>query len=336
MTISSRLYQNEGDLRSIQAAVAEWIALAGFRGYMNVSDMALRLFMGNRKYDPGEIVRLWEDADGRVVGCAMVYPPWNSYEVLLHPDYRQHALETNILDWAEREIVHQMMRTPRDNRAIFLHVFDGDTVRSALLEQRHYFRERHIETISICPLDAPIPPQQHPDGFSIRTVEGEQDADQLVACFNDSFGLHWTAEDYRGFMRSPAYSGLTEMVVVAPDGRFASSCILLPDARNRTVMVENVGTGIEFRRMGLAKALLYAGMQRMQAQGFTAAMVPHATEHHDNPSDLTLAVRASTALYTSAGFHPTYAIYQYNRRVTLDGSTPHPSEVFGWKDMGDT
>ena len=315
MTISSRPYHSEADLHKIQSAVAQWIAIAGYTGYLNPSDIALRLFNGNRKYDPHEIVRLWEDGDGQVVGCGIVYPAWNSYEVLLHPHYRQPVLEMALLDWAERKLIRQMQQIGREDRPIQLHIFDEDTARIALLEQRGYVRGGHTETISICSLDDPIPQSHLPAGFSIRRVQ-EEDADKLVALINNSFGLHWTVEGYREVMRSYGYKGLTEMVVVAPDERFASSCILLPDSHNRTVMFENVGTGVEYRRMGLAKALLIAGMQRMKTMGFTAAMVPHGTGDIANPSDLTFTVDAATALYASAGFRPTHKIYLYTSIAT--------------------
>ena len=311
LTISSRSYQSEADLHKIQTAVAEWIALAGFSGYLNPSDIGLRLCNGNRKYDHREIVRLWEAADGQIVGCGMVYPAWSSYEVLLHPAYRQPALEIEMLDWAEREIIRQMQQLGRDTQTIERHVFEGDTARITLLHQRGYRRGEHSETISVRRLDEPFPQPQLPDGFSIRSVAGEQDADKLVALINDSFGLHWTSDAYLKVMGSPGYKGLTEMVVISPNGRFAASCILLPDARNRTVMFENVGTHPEFRQMGLAKALLYAGMQHMQARDFTKAMVPHGTPDTTNPSNLTFTVDAATALYASAGFLPTYKIYLY-------------------------
>jgi hypothetical protein len=68
MAISSYPYQNEIDLHKIQTATAEWIGLAGFRGYLNISDIALRLFNGMRQYNPGEIVRLWEDEARRWLG----------------------------------------------------------------------------------------------------------------------------------------------------------------------------------------------------------------------------------------------------------------------------
>jgi mycothiol synthase len=305
MTISARPYSGATDLNKIQMATAEWIAAAGFRGYMNVSDIALRLFNGMRKYNPREIVRLWESADGRVVGWGMAYPAWNSYEVLLDPDYRQRPLAEEILDWAERETINQMQKAGRTDRTLQVDVFDGDAVRSVLLEKRGYSPREQRSTISTRSLDDSIPQPQFPTGFRVRSAQGEQEADKLVALINNSFGWSWTVEGYQAVMRSPGYRAENELVVVAPDGLFAASCILLPDDHNRTGMFENVGTSRDFRRLGLAKALLYAGMQRMKAQGFTLAMVPHG-----------VGVTGAEALYASVGFRPTYNIIPYSKVVT--------------------
>lgn len=311
MTISPRFYTSEVDLKRIQKATAEWIAITGFRGYMNVSDIKLRLFNGHQKYNPGEIVRLWEDTDGRVIGWSMVYAAWNSYEALLHPNYRQHRTEMEMLDWAEGEIIGWMHKTKHHDWTIRLDVFEGDDVRATLLDQRGYSRQEASDLISTRSLDDPIPQSQLLEGFSIRSAQGEQEADKLVALINDSFGWRWTVEGYRQWMRSPGYDAENEMVVVAPDGRFAASCILLPDTHNQTGMFENVSTGSDFRRKGLAKALLYAGMQHMKLLGFTQAMIPHIAE--PGPA---------TALYASAGFQPTYKIYHYTRVVSDELSRP--------------
>jgi mycothiol synthase len=308
MTISSHPYRSETDLRTIQDATAEWIAIAGFQGYLNVSDIALRLFNGMRKYSPGEIVRIWEDTGGQVVGWAMIYPVWNSYEVLLHPEYRQHRLAQDILGWAEHEIIKYIGNSEQPDKPIQLDVFDGDAARITLLEQRGYSRHEHRETISSRPLDQPVPKPRLPDGFSIRSMQGEQEADKLVTLINDSFGWHWTVEDYRKVMHSPGYRAENEMAVIAPDGRFASSCILLPDTHNSMGMVENVGTSRDFRRLGLATALLNSAMQRMQTQGFSVAMVPHS------------AALEATALYTSVGFRPIHKIFNYSKAVTSEGA----------------
>jgi len=304
MAISARPYQGETDLRRIQAATAEWIASAGFLGYMNVSDIALRLFNGMRRYQPNEIVRLWEDDAGEVIGWAMAYPGWSSFEVLLRPDFRQSQLADDIIDWAERETISQMTRAGLDSAFIRLDVFDGDSTRIDLLERRGYTRGNQSGTISICSLEQPLPPVQLPTGFSIRSLQGTHEADKLVSITSDSFGWTWTVEACQQIMCSPGYDVENEWVVVAPDGRFAASSILLPDVHNRTVMFENVGTGRDVRRLGLAKAMLIAGMERMKTRGFTMAMVPHGA-----------GLEAAAALYASVGFRPAYTLIEYTRPV---------------------
>jgi len=307
VTISSRPYESENDLRVIQQATAEWINTAGFLGRVNPSDIALRLFNGMRIYDPHEIVRLWQDSDGRLVGWAMVYPAWNSFEVQLAPEHRQDALANEVLDWAEGALINWMQNVGRSDSPIELDVFEGDSVRITLLEHRGYACGELRGIISVRSLDGVTPPYL-PDGFTIRSLTGEQDADKLVALVNTAFGWNWTVEAYQEVLRSPGYRAENEMVVIAPDGRFAASCILLPDEHNGTVMFENVCTSPDFRRLGLAASLLTAGMHRMKEQGFTLAVVPHGA-HLDGAG----------ALYASVGFQSTYMIYRYTKRVRASG-----------------
>lgn len=304
MNIVSRPYQSEADLYQIQAATAGWIATAGFEGYLNPADIALRLFNGMREYNPMEIVRLWESAAGHMLAWGMVYPPWNSYEAVLHPDYRQHELAPVVLDWAEDEIINWLKKAGPENYTIHLDVFEGDTARIALLNARGYARGEHHGTISVRSLEEPIPQPRLPDGFSIRSLQGYHEAGKLVDVINASFGWHWTVETYTAVMDSPAYNADDELIVIAPDGRFAASCVLLPDAYNQSGMIENVGTRPEFRGLGLAKALLYAGMQYMKMQGFTLAMVPYGAH-----------LGAANALYASVGFRPMYQLYDYTKVI---------------------
>ena len=304
MSITSYPYRGKDDLFQIQAATASWIKQAGFRGYLNVSDIALRLFAGMREYDPGDIIRIWSDTDTGIIGWVMVYPAWRRYEVALHPDYRDHRVSAELLDWAEAQITHHLLRQTPDDMHITLHVFDGDTVYSSQLEQRGYVRGKQVSVISTRQLSGVIPAPQLPDGFSIRSVAGGHELDNLVTHVNSSFGWDLTVTAYGKMMRSPGCTLDNQRVVVAPDGRFVASCIMLPDAYNHMGMFENVATSPDFRRMGLAKALLYDGMRQMQRQHFTVVMVPHL-----------ITLGAALALYTSLGLQPTYPIIQYSKSV---------------------
>jgi hypothetical protein len=61
--------------------------------------------------------------------------------------------------------------------------------------------------------------------------------------------------------------------------------------------------------LGLAKALLYAGMATLKTQGCIEAMVPHGE-----------GVTEAAALYGSVGFRPTYKIYRYSKEILPDSS----------------
>lgn len=304
MTITTRNYRGANDLYKIQKTTANWIASNGFIGRINVQDIALRLFAGMIMYDPQQIVRLWEDAAGNLIGWAMLYPVWNSFEVQVHPDDRYLTLENDIIAWAEHEVFPLMQALSPDNNNIQVNVFDSDSRRQSVLEMRGYTRGELILYISTRPLDDKLPQPQIPDGFSIRSITGKEEADKIVTLINAGFGWDWRAKDYQKIMQFPGYTPTNERVVVAPDGRFASSCFLLPDTHNRTSMFENVVTHPDFRRLGLAKALLQGCMQVMKHQGFTVAQVPHHSK-----------LGPAQALYSSVGFERTHGIYSYTRKL---------------------
>ena len=98
-----------------------------------------------------------------------------------------------------------------------------------------------------------------------------------------------------------------EFVVVAPDGRFAAFTNIWIDEVNRSLLFELVGTHSDFRRRGLAKALMLHLLRLMPVErGIECAYVCH------EPPDKNLA---STALYASIGFKKLHDIYKYTRQL---------------------
>jgi GNAT superfamily N-acetyltransferase len=296
----SRPYVGVEDLRALQAATAKWIAEAGFSGYLHIEDVAYRLFNGMRRYDPRNIIRLWEDE--KLLGWAMVYPRWNSYEALLHPAFRSGVLAEEILDWAEKETLLWLQKEGKGSESFSVNVFEGDSARIALLEKRSYVRGEQHGIIAVRSLDEVLPDVELPAGFTARPLAGEHEVDKLVEAMNAAFDWTWKPDDFRDFMQSPGYNVQQQMVVVAADGRFAAFCYLMLDKRNALGMVEDVGTHPAFRRMGLGRALLFAGMRQMKAAGMDTALVPYGME-----------LSAAPLLYQSAGFKPLYNIFSYDK-----------------------
>jgi mycothiol synthase len=304
MSITPRQYTGDDDLRKIQGATASWIASAGFCGYLHVGDITLRLFNGMRHYPPQEIVHLWETVDGSLLAWAIIYPRWNSYEVLVHPLHRGGDFESHLLHWCEQEALAWMWREGRGTNPISVEVCAGDFARSTMLRRQGYKTNKLQDYIGVRGLDEPIPEIALPEGFSVRPVAGVDEAHKLVEAMNATFGWSWTAEEYGKVMQSPAYQNNTSLVVAAPDGRFASFCFVMRDSWNRIGMFEDVGTHPDFQRQGFGRALLCEGMRRMKAQNMDTAFVPYLA-----------SLSPASALYASVGFRVRYRLYRFTKRL---------------------
>lgn len=119
------------------------------------------------------------------------------------------------------------------------------------------------------------------------------EAAALLAVHASAFNSKGTVEQYARVMESPGYAAEREFVVVAPDGRFAAFTVTWHDERNSIGYFEPVGTHADFRRMGLARAVMIHAMHHMRAGGMRHAWVVHEAAE-DNP--------ASAGLYASLGF----------------------------------
>ncbi len=298
-----KAYAGADDLAQIQAFNAAAVAAAGVCGYLHTGDIPHGIYNANRRYDPGDICAYWQDAQGNFGAWALLFPRFGNYSAELHPEQRGGDLETAVLDWCETAVL--ALLPAEKKRVVGTELFDCDHTRRKLLLQRGYAPAVDIADMiyTTRSLDD-IPTPTLPDGFTIRSVRGPAEAAQLVEVHSKSFGSSWTIPLYERVMASPGYDTERELVAVAPDGRFAAFTIIWFDPVNRVGLFEPVGTHEEFRRLGLARALMAAGMRRMRAAGMRTATVCH---EFDNP--------ASTALYAHLGFRPQHRIASYKREV---------------------
>jgi ribosomal protein S18 acetylase RimI-like enzyme len=112
-----------------------------------------------------------------------------------------------------------------------------------------------------------------PAGFRFRTAE-EAGPEAAVRAHVDAWAPSpYTAESYEGVRQTAAYRGDLHILVEAPDGTMASSTIMWLDEANKSVEFEPVGTHPDYRRLGLARAMMLHGMHRARAAGATHATV---------------------------------------------------------------
>lgn len=106
-----------------------------------------------------------------------------------------------------------------------------------------------------------------PKGYRFRTA-ADVGPEATVQAHVDAWSpTTYTAESYEGVRTTTGYRGDLHLLVEAPDGTMASSTIMWLDELNRTAQFEPVGTHPEYRRQGLARAIVLQGMHLAQAAG---------------------------------------------------------------------
>lgn len=304
--ITARMYAGDADMLRLQEVTARWAQMAGSSlGYVHPGDIAHRLGNGMRKSTEPltELVRLWQQED-EIIGWAVAFLHWEAFDVQIHPDYRGGDLHYQMVDWAEQTVQAYIQRTPSAEKAIYWDVFEGDAASEQLASDRGYRPSGKGFRYTMRSLSDPLPDVVLPEGFSIRATTGVAEVEQLIAVHSGAFGSEWTPEQYIKVMNGPGYAPEREMIVVAPDGRFAAFCIYWLDVINKTALFEPVGTHKDFQRMGLGRALMTATMQRMRDHGIETAIVWH-----------TLDNEASTGLYAAMGFLPQFTIHEMKKSL---------------------
>lgn len=296
-----RAYEDYHDLQKIIAFSAAATLAAGDCGQLHVGDIPHRFFNGLRHYHVRDVVWMWEDEQGDLWGWAVMYPNSGTFDYMVHPTQRGKVLERELVEWMEQRIAAWMRNTDHPGD-LGVDVFDCDTQRAQVLEALGYKNVEKSMAYLVRPLDLALPEFTLPEGYQIRSAAGVDEAEQLAYVHNGAFNSSWTAESYRRVMVSPGYEAERELVVVAPDGRFASFCIYWLDEVNKSGLFEPVGTHGDFRQKGLTRALMAEGLRRMQAAGMETAIVCHL-----------IGNEAAQRLYEGMGFVAQHYIHFYTK-----------------------
>jgi mycothiol synthase len=146
-----------------------------------------------------------------------------------------------------------------------------------------------------------------PPGFCLRSMADNDNVEARRTVLGLAFGhadpAEWvTPETYRELQRAPDYRKDLDLYVVAPDGAFAACCIAWPDPVNRVGTFEPVGTHPAYRRLGLGRAVIMEGINRLAALGATRAWVG-----------------SGQAFYGAIGFAKKYKEMTWIKQLGADG-----------------
>jgi mycothiol synthase len=300
MSITMRPYAGLDDLQKMKALVVEGRKVWPHSYYPHVGDLDWWLYYGAfiDGDAPADIIRLWE-ADGELTGWVIFDTP--EFDMAVHPAYRGSSLEEDIIAFAE---AHLRDAKSDKTQAITAFAWADDPAGDAMLERRGYTGSDALAYF-MQPLDVPLPSPILPQGFSFLEAMQPEWVDRRADVHFNSFNpSRMKPEAYTHFMTAPNYDPQLDIVVVAPDGHFASFAMVWIDPETKIGLFEPVGTRGEFQRRGLGKATLYEGMRRMQARGMNVATV--LTHVHDT---------GNIAFYQSAGFAWINTVRKYEKQV---------------------
>jgi mycothiol synthase len=307
MAIKHRPYNGIQDFILMTSILAVGRKTTNCSYYVHVGDLSWWIFYSDSDASQWkERVTLWE-RDGHPCGWSLIDPGWNSFDVYLLPEMRDSKDETYILDWTIRRAA-DTMRQHGGQQIRTVWVSDHDHIRIAQLEERGFVEDEAFMWYLEHPLNVGIPTLCLPQDFMVRHIRGEGEIHQRAVASYDAFGSTRRFDEYwpryQRFMRSPVYNPDFDLVTEAPDGQFASFCIIWPDPVNHIGLFEPVGTHPAFQRQGFGRAVITAGLQSMHAWGMNRAMV---CVEHDN--------LAALNLYQSIGFTAKHKLLTYTKTI---------------------
>ena len=219
-------------------------------------------------------IGIWETADGGIAGVVNGEVPGPGLS-FLQLDPRHGAILDEMISHAEARFVADRQGRPQVRIAVhdpFHDLFGGRLAArgyAPVLEEPDWMSERPIRGAEAVDL---------PSGFRLRSMADDDDVEARRTVLGLAFGhadpAEWvTPETYRELQRAPDYRKELDLYAVAPDGAFAACCIAWHDPVNRVGTFEPVGTHPAFRRMGLGRAVIMEGINRLAALGVTKAWV---------------------------------------------------------------
>ncbi|MEW6491752.1 MAG: GNAT family N-acetyltransferase [Cyanobacteriota bacterium] len=316
-TLTRRPYAGETDLEAIANLINTCEAVDRMDNGTSVPE--LRRSLDDPSVDTVRGICLWEDADGQLVGFSRLWiaPTGEIIDGFLgfrvHPTVRGGNLEMQIVAWAQGRL-----REVGQERGLQVKLRSGtradQTDRIALLEKHGFIADRYFFTMELS-LSDPIPEPQFPQGFTLYQGN-EQDAEAKVELYNQAFIDHWnhhplTVERIKQELNKPYYRPELDLIAVAPDGTFAAFCYceINPEENIRNGRNEGwiacLGTRRGFRKRGLGRAMLLAGIQQLKEASVNAVRLGVDTQ---NPS-------GALRLYESVGFRQVYTHRSFVKEV---------------------
>jgi GNAT superfamily N-acetyltransferase len=262
---------------------------------------------------------LFAEIDGRTVAYCRVdwhqeeEPNDRIYFVIfnIHPDARGKGIEAPMLRWCETRLREKAAEHPQDS-ARFFQIYSNDkkTDYINILESMGYKPVRYAISMSRN-LDT-IPEAELPEGIEVRPVKRE-DCRKIWDASIEAFRDHWgfsepEEEDYKSYESSKYFQPELWQVAWDEDEVVSSVMNYVDPDYNRKLdrkrgWTEEISTRREWRRRGIAKALIVRSMHMHKANGMTEVGLGVDTQ---NPN-------GALQLYQSLGYKKEHTFINFRK-----------------------
>ncbi len=297
-----RPYQTD-DLPRVLTFVGECLRASNFCNW-HPGDIAHWMSNEKRGKDLEEHYWFYEEGNTVVAFAELLPVKSPGYTLIVHPEHRGGAFEKSLLQNCETTMWQRMRAEGSTETSVSISVAECDKERINCLTSLGYRMTKRESEMRRRSLYEPIPSGVLPEGFALCSVAGEHESDLLAEVHSSAFDSKWTAESYLEVMQAPSFKIDNELVVVAPDGRFAAFLIYWLDPISKSGLFEPVGCHKDFRRRGLTKALMLEGMKRMIDAGMETALVGNK-----------IGNEAASRLYDSMGLRKFCESLEYSKTI---------------------
>ena len=298
MSITSRGYTPDTDLSKVQGFLFEVHKETGtFQNWLPTR-------FENSHLGRIEDIRIWEEEESSKRRIMAVANRENKTIYFIHIRPGQPSLLDEAIRWIEDHSASKK-QDPAEEQKLHIISLEGDPEREAALRRRGFELGPVNGILRVRDLDAPIPDAPLPDGFEIRPVRDREDFEKLASNIRIVFGHRdFTADTLEGIARGSFYIRDLDLVAEATNGSIASFCTFRVDPVSRATELEPMGTHPDYRRMGLAKALISEGMRRLKKYDPLNLYIDGAA---DNP--------AANRLYEVTGFEKRGTYYYWSKTI---------------------
>jgi len=226
------------------------------------------------------------------------------------PEARGQGLEEECMDWMQERATECLAQAAQAEgagdlrRVIRVSFPETDTNSIARYNANGYEHARSFFKMNR-DLRESIPDNPLPDGLTLQVYSEELD-ESLRHAFNESFGDHWGHQEVTEAEWHPFVMDISDvrrdLTLIAMDGReIAAFCINRVKANENERLsikrgwIGSVGTRRNWRKRGIASALIAESMRRFRAEGFDAVGLGVDAEN----------LTGALALYERLGFKPT-------------------------------